>query len=356
MQHTTELIQLMPNTLHHCSSIVVAPEAGRVIAAYMGPECEDAQCVFIKGVDKPHLELILPPKTGNPLLWQEPEGLAAGVHYLLYSKFEDQDDKGNRPQYPVQRWMYCSTWFAKVRITEREIKIIDEQEVRGGFGLLARCAPYLVDGRYFIPMYREKDPRCEIWATTNGNLSCTNSFLERVSVFGEITEDEVKSYAYQPSKLGVGVAIQPTLLEINGLLVAICRNVCVNAEFAWMFQSTDRGKSWSKPMVTKIPNHNNSLTASPWDSDSTTVLFNPDRYRSEMLLGNRFNNFKLGVQIGKLQRHSYSYPNYCIDHLRNLHIVHSNSGVIAVHKMDSEFVEFVVFGNQSNERKKSKIK
>lgn len=319
MKHISELINIANDTLHHCSSIVVVPGLGRVIAAYLGPECEDAQKVFVMALDKPGLLLKLSKKTGNPLLWHDK--LNSKI-YLLYSLFEDKDDKGNKPLSMVQRWMYCSTWLAELDPITFTLK--NEHKVDGGFGLLARCAPYTVAGRTYVPLYREKDPRCELWEIRNGSLY-------RVSIFG----DKLRP-GFSNSKLGDGIAIQPTLIFHDNALLAFCRNVNVDAKNAWVFKSHDFGLSWSDPSDTPLPNHNNSLVAIPWRDDYMVVL-NNDRQRGEIFLSNRYNTMRLGIPIVGT-RSSYSYPNYCIDG-DDLHIIHSNRGVLAVHRMDREFVD-----------------
>lgn len=318
-----------------------------MIAAYFGPECEDAQHVFITVIEHPNLIIKLPPKTGNPLIWYDE---FVNKYFIIYSEFEDGDDKGNKPKNPVQRWMYCSMWFAEIDVDR--FKLVNNVQIEEGFGLLARCAPYKIGGRYLLPLYREKDPRCEIWSYSFGvSFGC-------VSSFGEVTADELKARCYPPSSLGNGYAIQPTLMKMkDGALIAFCRNVCSGAEEAWMFTSRDDGITWSKkPTQTKIPNHNNSLTAIPWNDDYM-LLFNGDKYRSELFLGNRINprGVTLGTPMGGMQRQSFSYPNYCVDQDGNLHIIHSNCGMLAIHKMDKEFVDAVMFGSWPS-TEKSKIR
>lgn len=336
MIHTTELVSIANNTLHHCSSIVVVPEVGRIIAFYTGPECEDAQHVVIMALDRPlvtgllNLKIELQPKTGNPLIWFDH---TLNKYFVLYSLFEDGDADGNKPRSPVQRWMYCSTWFAELDVENFELKNV--HEIKDGFGLLARCAPYFVGGRMLIPLYREKDSRCEIWVVENGTLV-------KISHFGDITDQP--DDAYPQSRLGHGIAIQPTLIKKNDKLYALCRNVCMDAEKAWIFESDDDGLTWSAAQKMGIPNHNNSLTAIPWEDDYM-LLMNTDKYRSEMYLGygSNIGVIKLGTKIAGI-RNSYSYPNYCIDVYGDLHVVHSNCGMLAVHKMDKEFVNLVMMG------------
>ena len=331
MKHTIELITVAKDTLHHCSSMVVVPSFGRIVAAYLGPECEDEQCVFVQAIDNPKLFLKLPPKTGNPLLWRDN---LSGKVYLLYSLFEDDDGKGGKPLNPVQRWMYCSLWLAELNTAT--FKLVNKHKVDDGFGLLARCAPYTSSGRTFIPLYREKDPRCEIWEIRNGSLY-------RVSVFGDMTSK--KNHGYPLSKLGNGIAIQPTLINHDNALIAFCRNVCVDGERAWMFRSEDNGLTWSDPTIAQLPNHNNSLVAIPWQNDYMIVL-NNNKQRSEIFLGNRHSSYRLGVElIGT--RQTYSYPNYCIDK-DYLYVIHSNRGILALHRFDSDFVNYAMIN--SNQR------
>ena len=336
MEHKIEFVNLADDTLHHCSSIVAIPQFGRIVAAYLGPECEDQQHVFITSLDTPCLNIHLQAKTGNPLLWYDE---SHNCIYLIYSLYEDEDALGNKPRNPVQRWMYCSTWMARLDLNK--FQLVDVHRVDDAFGLLARCAPYRVNGRNLIPLYREKDPRCEIWEVKNGTLA-------RVSVFGDITETE---HNFAPSNLGNGIAIQPTLIKQVDTLYAFCRNVCRDAEKAWVFSSIDDGATWSEPKISSFPNHNNSLTAIPWENVYLMMLSN-DKYRSEMFLSGLDNSLRLGVPLAD-RRSTFSYPNYCVDSSMSLHMVHSNAGVIAVHKMDSEFVDFTMI-NKTRKRPSKK--
>jgi hypothetical protein len=274
-----------------------------------------------------HLE----PKTGNPVLWTEGDDV-----YLLYSMFKDKDELGNYPVRPVDRWKFCSLHVAKLTVVDNSIVMEDLGEVEGGFGLLGRCQPVEFGGNMLVPLYREKDPRCEIWVSKSGKLT-------RFSVFGEITKDWLSKSGIECGHLGFGVAIQPTLyISENTGLVAFCRNTTCNIHNAWKFSSSDGGKSWSDIKKSPFFNRNSSLVAvNNEDKKYRYIIINKNHDRDSLVMINNNNlMYELGVPTNNSGRKSYSYPNYTwINDI--LHVVHSNNHMIVHHSFDKQILDVI---------------
>lgn len=331
MKHITQFIKIA-NDNHHCSSITFGntPEPAYIIAFYHGQECRDNQRVSVY-VNGHHVDL--EPKTGNPIVWNE-----NGKVMILYSKFTDADKDGNPVKMnrgPVERWQYCENYLAEVTYTNK-IELKNIRKIDDAFGLLARCQPVKVDGKTLIPLYREKDPICEIW-------EYDNNAIKKRSEFGAGYEEIVDEFGLEYNYLGNGVAIQPTLIEANGALHAFCRNVCNgfdNKRKSWVTTSLDNGFTWQPMKYTGIPNHNNSLVAIPKENEFYLVL-NHTANRYDIVLYDMVskNQISLATPISK-KRLSFSYPNYTwVDD--KLNIVHTNSGIIAWHQFDKEFLNEV---------------
>lgn len=323
IRHTTELIKIN-DKFHHCATIAISEQGAGLtwIAFYNGKECTDEQKVIISCQEGPgdYTTYELGGKTGNPVLWIE-----NGYVYLLYSHFEDEDEDGNVPRFPVERWKYCSNHVARLHYDLFDgIQFEYVGKVEDGFGLLGRCQPIEYKGKTLLPLYREKDPRCEIWESDNG---C----LKRLSVFGEMDEESLKDEKL--SYMGNGVAIQPTLvIDDNDDLYAFCRNVVKSHDKAWVTKSND-GVEWAELQESTIVNYNSSLVYIPHDNYKLRfVVLNP-RVKRDVLILYSFitgNGIRLDLPMfGDKIR--FSYPNYSWDYDGNLHIVHSNCSGIAHH-------------------------
>lgn len=305
-----ELLRTSDNRImSHCSSIAFDDDDGMWITFYTGPECSDDQRVHVmyKNNDSNYYKLMtLPVKTGNPVIWCYNNQI-----YLMYSLFKDIDNAGNKPGKMVERWKFCDNYLLKLRFNGSEIIIESEDFIEDGFGLLGRCQPIMFNNKILIPLYREKDPRCEIWTIENDKMI-------RLSTFGEVTGGDNRYF-------GSGVAIQPTLTYHENGIVAYCRNVDKMKNFAWFTTSND-GINWGKLIQSSIPNHNSSLILIPNPNPdlNPAILYNPTVDRSSLLL----NKYMIGIPI-KNRRLSYSYPNYAYDNDENLHLVYTNCGLIA---------------------------
>ena len=340
MQHLTSILGHPDYSFNHCSSIVISSKSDPIIVGYCGQECTDEQRVFIYFNEK---YITFAPKTGNPIIWK----YRTKIH-ILYSRYEDVDGNGLRPLNPVERWKFCSNHH--IELEEKELlnrlkhfpDTIEKEstEISDMFGLLARCQPVEFKGECLIPMYREKDPICQLWS-----LSSDDHLIFKSS-FGEIPADVAGNMSVN-SSLGYGAAIQPTLETSNDKLTAYMRNVSRSQKYAWTCKSSD-GVIWSditdKPF---IPNENNSLIfINSEDPRHRYIVFNPDRTRSDIRLINVLNKKAISLAITVYGRHnSYSYPNYAWnknDELNvELHIVHSNCGMIAHHILSKKYLEKV---------------
>lgn len=330
LKHDLQIISITEE-MHHCATVVSTP-IGPVVAGYVGQECTDDQRVFIWHNDK---HITLESKTGNPVLWEE-----NGKLLLLYSIFRDKDYLGNTPANPVQRWMYCDNYVVDIMISPSTIALGEPQLVENGFGLLGRCTPIKVDGVTLVPMYRERNPQCEIWEYKNDRLQ----FRSQLSLI----HDNVKIDDIVYGSLGRGVAIQPTLFKADQSLIAFCRNVTRNYTHAWKAVSEDDGLTWSPLVPAPIVNYNSSLVII---DGLELAIFNPTRDRNPLLMF----NIKTRAQIilGQIPvmlepnlRRSFSYPNYCFGHTTHfldkqyVYIVHTYTDKIALHKFSLDYLKY----------------
>jgi len=339
MEQSLRLIKLT-DEMHHCASIAHC-YAGTFLAFYVGKECTDEQrvVIYFKSNHGYEAHIELPNKTGNPVIWNQ-----NGDIKLLYSTFEDEDEKGEKPRTPVDRWKFCNNWLCDVGLGSilsdngrPAIGYSNIRKIDGAFGLLGRCAPYVYKGEAYLPLYREKNPQCEIWKYTNDTL-------EHYSTFGSVDHNWISKEGLSPGSLGIGVAIQPTVFQKDDKLVAYCRNTArlpaMREMFAWYTVSEDGGKTWSDLTKSGIPNHNNSIVVSN-RKDRNYMVFNLDARRQKLCLFNpeskQINYLSYAVLHNR--RSSFSYPNYTWDENDNLHIVHTNCQVIAWHTFDMEFLD-----------------
>lgn len=339
MRHTIDLLKFSEDP-HHCSSIafgnVSSMYSDTIIACYHGRECTDHQRVHVYVYNqtkstKYHLDL--EPKTGNPIVWNQD-----GKVFIFYSRFADINKDGNPVEMkrgPVERWQYCENFLAELAMEDEKLKLKNVEKIDDAFGLLARCQPITINGKTLIPLYREKDPICEIWEYDNG--------LKKRSEFGGDSQHLMEQYNFSIHYLGDGVAIQPTLVEIKGTLYAFCRNVCRGAndkKKAWTTHSIDNGFTWQPLKASGIPNHNNSLIAIDRDGKDCYFVLNLDPGRSDIFLydSRTKGQISLATPIVSDYKQSFSYPNYAW-HNNILHIVHTNSGLIAWHQFDKDFLD-----------------
>jgi hypothetical protein len=321
MHHNTQLIKIN-DSFHHCAS--VASDGNDVLlTAYYGPECTDTQRVFLK-YKNAHYDL--PFKTGNPVVWYE-----NGKFLLMYSEFMDIDKYGNVPTYPVERWMFCDNHLAEVKIVNDQIILENDHIIKGAFGLLSRCSPIMFNGKSLWPLYREQDPRCEIW-TYNGKT------LEYLSHFSERDVEQKVVFG----SLGDGVAIQPSLIVTkDNKLHAYCRNVTRNLQHAWISTSDD-GIEWTELKQSSIPNMNSSLVNI---MGTSLFVFNDTPRRERMLLASMKKKMAIVIDVKIISgRDSTGYPNYCW-HKDDLIIVHSNRNTIAYHEFSKDYLR-MIFGNE----------
>jgi len=344
MQHQVNFIARGPE-MHHCSSIA-RDDSGYFICYYHGSECTDGQRVavsFFEEVGKEVCHIDLDYKTGNPIVWTFKDQV-----YLMYSLFTDATIDGVAIGYgrsPVDRWKNCDNYLAKISYQNGKIEYEELGKINGAYGLLGRCQPLIEEDRVLLPLYREEDPACQIWEFV---LKDGQPSLSMLSEFGTISEEMKESCArigLGMSKLGNGVAIQPTLTFSNGRYIAICRNVCRPSSRevdhnckAWVTSSEDC-KSWDKLAMAGIPNHNNSVAAVSRGNQDDLVVFNSNRSRSDMILYGvkSRNKINLDYMLNKM-RVSFSYPNIVLDE-GDLHVVHTNCGMIAWHYFNKEFVQ-----------------
>jgi len=335
----------LSDDMHHCSSIC-HDSKGHYLTFYYGKECTDDQRVALlyypnHGDDyfgNKHY-YVLEQKTGNPIVFNY-----KGEIFLIYSKFTDCEEDGTPIDYGrniVQRWKNCDNFVARVVVDDKNIILKDINKIDKCYGRLARCQPVEFNGEMLIPMYREADPISEVWSFDGKNVILKSQF----GFIDDDVEDVISKNNLQYNYLGSGVAIQPTLIEEKGNLLAFCRNVCRSNNQqnrnAWFSKSVD-GLNWSRIEYTGIPNHNNSLVAIPFSGRICFVL-NVNASRDNMILYDSKSRKSVHLNVSLLRsRNSFSYPNY--DWNGNiLNIVHTNCGRIMWHQIDEEFL-YEAFG------------
>jgi len=277
-------------------------------------ECTDMQHVVVERMvdDRVTGRLTFPGGTGNCVL------IPTNPAILLYSKFELGY---NECRHPVDRWSFCSNWT---------IDLSEPGDVRRAFrgriGFLARCQPIMVNGRWLLPAYREKNCYGTIMASKDGR-----DWWRRGSIGSRIGAVN--------GRFGNGSMMQPTLWYDGRTLHALLRDVTPTRR-AWYFTSDNHGRSWSLPLRSGLTNANNSLVALHDDSGSPFVVWNHGNDRRCLVLG-RWNGAILGSSpLLRLSGRTGSYPNYCWDGDR-LHIVHTSDGTIVRHLLDREALDYV---------------
>jgi hypothetical protein len=308
----------------HCAT--VCPDGdGHWIAYYKGPECTDRQAVIIEYWEN-DIKLAsrrLPNKTGNCVLVPGETGPT-----LIFSYFTDTDSKGNKPQMPVERWIYCTNWISKLRFKDRiSISTPTLLVTNPKIGYLTRCNPIRVFDEWLLPMYKEFNCHGKILRSHGGEV------WQESGVIGSGT---LKSHG----RFGKGVLIQPTIWFDGERLHSLSRDITPNLK-AWYSFSKNKGESWSKPRKTNIWNTNNSLVAINDGTDKPWLIWNEGSGRYQLVLG-RWNSKTLSAEPQlQLNRRGTqaSYPNYCIDNHGEIHIVFSESGPITRIKTTFEYLE-----------------
>ena len=322
------MLPLFSPEFSHCASI--CPHGnGVLIAFYAGSrECSDDQCAYIMHWDGSQYRgpLCLGPKTGNVIIW----AIKPDMAMVLFSFFEK--DTAN----PVQRWMYCSNWYSIIcykssnfSMTTPPIRLKTDPKL----GFLPRCQPIKAD-TWLIPMYREHNCYGEIWSYDPDKHRSPFEVRGKIGV----TDEESKS------RFGRGILIQPTLWfdEETQRLHSLSRDITKRrkARYNW---SDDYGMSWSDTISTTIDNYNNSLVAIDDRTAEPYLVWNQGQNRYSLMLGKismasgmpSISDKIKPIQLNDRRvSNSGSYPNYCIDHDGNLHIVHSNYPHILHHILE----------------------
>ena len=317
-----------PKILHHqvqpyghCATIC-RHQKGVFLAFYRGPECTDAQAVVIQYCEdnKIKASINLHRKTGNCVLW----AINKNETGLIYSYFNDTDGI-NVPTRAVHRWMYCSNWMIKLSYSSGKIistmpQLLSTQPL---VGFLVRCQPIKVASEWLLPIYHEKTCYGLTLRSSNGKDWRTAGPIGMDSRNGKLTD---------------GYLIQPTFWYSNKKLYSLSRDT--SGISAWYSTSTDLGDTWTKPIKTQVSNTNNSLVALHDNTESPWLVWNLGCGRKMLALG-KWNPKELSATPYLLLNRSTnaSYPNYTIDANGLIHIVHSDTGPIAHHIIDPEYLE-----------------
>ena len=305
-----------PQPNGHCATIC-PHHKGVLIAYYRGPECTDRQQLIIQyWEEKEKLnQCELYPKTGNAVLYPIEKDRAG----LIYSYFNDTDGQ-TTPNTPVERWKYCSNWITEITTTSKTKMLGIENPkpliTQPLTGYLVRCNPIKIQNTFLLPIYHEKLAYGQILSSKNGIdwYTCGNIGLDN---------------QYR--------LIQPTIWYYRGVLHALARNFTRHFDNnkAWYSYSLDLGHTWTTPVKTNIDNYNNSIVTIHENTNTPWIVWNYGKSRYSLILG-KFDNGE-GIPYLQLNKQTNaSYPNYCFDKNKNLHIIHTESGQIIHHVFTPE--------------------
>lgn len=286
--------------MSHCATICQL-NSGMLLAYYTAQrECHSSQRVYLIFFDgrtysKPYK---IDEGTGNPVLWNS--GLDA---ILMHSKFE------MGATFLIDKWKFCSNWLKKISLINGELIVSEEKMLDMPVGYLGRCAPIWmprgvdlqdaskVSSELLLPIYFEDHPFGEVLSSKDGWE------WERRGRIG-----------------GDGLLMQPTLWYDGSKLCSLSRNY-IRTGLAFYSESLDMGKTWSDPVYSKIPNHNNSIIAIYDETRDPLLIWNDSKKRGRLILSDHKMN-----EICVLNKSNYgAYPNYCFDREDNLHVVFTDN-------------------------------
>lgn len=282
----------------HCAAIC-GHKNGSLVSYYEGEECTDDQRVRIEfwKDDEELASCYLPYKTGNSILLKTSNDEA----WIIFSIFKDEDEKGNKPTYPVDRWMMCLNYQARVRFIDNQIVVDDTSLLDWPIGYLVRCAPIRVSGEWFLPIYREHDCHGIVMRSKNGIT------WEEQGRIGDTMREA-------SGRFGNGVLIQPTLWHDGDKICSLSRDVTYRKR-AWYSESSDKGRTWTTPRPTQISNANNSIVAINDGTKTPMLVWNHGIDRRVLVIG-RWDGENLiarpnQILVSELSPlASRSYPNY----------------------------------------------
>lgn len=295
---------------NHCSTICPYRD-GVLIAWYAGiAECRDDQSVRLIFIDNEAAEaeceqMRLGPGTGNPVLFQTATGPV-----LLYSQFETPE------RLSVERWKYCTLWLQRLEVANGHVTLLGPRRLLANqhAHLLGRCAPLAERGRLLLPLYDELARRPLVLEGDGWNFRPLTHF-------------------------GMPGMIQPTLWRAGNRIYALCRNIGIRHN-AMVCSSVD-GYRWTDPVMTAIPNANNSLAAlADWKGKDWLVWNNCHAGRYKLTLGTveprdgQFGRADTVIantrQVLEIQHGSY--PSICTDSEGRLHIVYTDPQFAITHR------------------------
>lgn len=334
--------------LHHCASLCqVADTDCKWLVFYNGAECTDEQRVVAQYWDEDGMmqdEVVFDARTGNPVVFYD---RVNSKTLVIFSRFTDVDVYGNfvpeTQLSPVTRWKYCRNYVGELVYDSDGARLENVEEIPYTYGLLARISPLDLAGRagwggtHLIGFYREKDPECRLWVY-DPTGDCVGTRFRELSAFCQMTE-KLQTSKWVPGSLGEGLGIQPTLTFFNDKLYAFCRNVARvrgDDRRAWMCVTKD-GQTWTDPVQSIFPSHNNSLAfvdAGPYK----WAVFSTDAQRSNLWLYCLQTGKGFDLRVLRPGRHSFSYPNTFVDSCGTLHVVHTSCRRIAWHTFNLEWL------------------
>jgi predicted neuraminidase/peroxiredoxin len=288
--------------VHHCSSIVEAPNGDLIVTWYGGSyESSDDQVLFIsrlkKGTfrwSKPEVLVKSPAKPpGNAVLFT-----TADNHiWLVWGRME-----GSQPMLRGTGWDACSLFF-RTSSDNGETWTEDKPFFHDTLGWLPRNLPItLANGTLILPLSDER----------NGHGVDLSFFLA--------TKDNGRTWTRSGNMRG---GEQPTFIQrSDGSLLAYLR-VRPNIVAA---ESRDEGKTWTPPAPTQWKNPDSGISMTRLNNGHLLLVFNDqDDSRSPLHIARSTDEGRTWSKPLVLESNpgEYSYPSIFQDREGNIHIIYT---------------------------------
>ncbi|MCS7264240.1 MAG: exo-alpha-sialidase [Armatimonadetes bacterium] len=235
---------MVSHPMAHASTLTELPDGDLLCAFYAGSyETAPDQAIFIaKGKKRPNgnwdwekpIKLIdtMQKANGNPVLFTAPDGTV----WLFFVTLEGSS------------WTSSLLFATKSRDSGRTWT--EPQLLSAVQGTMPRTKPLVLeDGTWLLPLYDERAWKPIFW----------------------LSEDEGQNWHQVRVQTRLRL-IQPAVVELSdGTLLAYCRS---NAKRIFRLVSKDKGKSWTEPEPTFLPNPNSAVDIAKLPDGSLVLAFN----------------------------------------------------------------------------------
>jgi predicted neuraminidase len=292
----------------HCPSILETQSGTLMVVWYVYPEDEYVGATLAIAIKKKGRSTWGMGKTilnnskysvGNPVLFQDPDGRIHLLYVALKGKYWNDaylqeacsDDEGQTWTNPIQLW--------------------------SNPGMMVRHPPVLLDsGSYLLPAYDE-NKRQTVLLTSEPPYSKWQ-----------------ESYRFESHDL-----IQPAIVKENGLTMVF--RPSTDPRKIHLSHSSDKGKTWSQPETTSLPNPLSGVSAFS-SNNNLVVIYNHTEEHQRWPLSasckqNGSNNWGKVLHIDPVQL-EVSYPSF---------IMGSNNMVHGVYTYNRRMIKYVKFGKDS---------